>query len=136
MSRKSTSSKLSMGDLAPEVPPPLASVDEKCYCCVSIRPPSRDYPNSLRKHCCSAGHIARLFDVGEFELKLAVRLARAEVKSSRGARPAAVGEEFHCDPAEKSVASSDVIPSGRPIEINELDPSPGLSPGGSSGGKK
>jgi hypothetical protein len=112
------------------------AADEKCYCCFSIRPPSRDYPNSLRRHCCSAGHIARLFNVGEVELKIAVRLARAVAKNSRIARSAALGDKYHGDPTEKSVATSDGVDFDRPTEINELDPRIDLGLGGSLGSKE
>lgn len=33
---------------------------EKCDCCNSIRTPSRSYPWSMFKHCCSKKHIKNL----------------------------------------------------------------------------
>jgi hypothetical protein len=36
------------------------SDQERCSCCKDIRSPSRDYPWSLFKHCCSLKHIKNL----------------------------------------------------------------------------
>ena len=47
--------------------------EEKQECCSGLRDPSRAWPNSLKKHCCSAKHVARLFDVDELELRRAAR---------------------------------------------------------------
>lgn len=33
---------------------------ERCTCCDSIRTPSRSYPWSLYKHCCSIKHVRHL----------------------------------------------------------------------------
>ena len=46
--------------------------DEKRICCSLIRHPSREYPFSLMAHCRTMIHIAKLFDVYEWELKDAV----------------------------------------------------------------
>lgn len=46
---------------------------EKQPCCAGIRPPSGTWPNSLKKHCCGAAHVAKLFNVNELELKRAAR---------------------------------------------------------------
>lgn len=40
---------------------------EKTSCCSSIRTPSRSWPNSLRKHCCTAKHIATKYNVDKKE---------------------------------------------------------------------
>lgn len=48
--------------------------EERQECCAGVRDPSIAWPHSLKKHCCSAQHVARLFDVDELELK---RVARA-----------------------------------------------------------
>lgn len=42
-------------------------------CCKGIREPSRAWPFTLLDHCCSAGHVAMLFDVDALELKRAAR---------------------------------------------------------------
>lgn len=47
--------------------------EEKQECCAGVRDPSIAWPDSLKKHCCSAKHVARLFDVGELELRRAAR---------------------------------------------------------------
>ena len=53
---------------------------ERQLCCIQIREPSRAWPQTLQVHCQSAGHVARLFDVNELELK---RAARVLVKASK-----------------------------------------------------
>jgi hypothetical protein len=44
---------------------------ERQICCDAIREPSRAWPRSLQLHCCTSGHMARLFNVNELELKRA-----------------------------------------------------------------
>ena len=47
--------------------------EERQECCAGVRDPSIAWPHSLKKHCCSARHVARLFDVDELELRRAGR---------------------------------------------------------------
>lgn len=49
------------------------SDEERQECCAGLRDPSIKWPFSLKKHCCSARHVARLFDVAELELSRAAR---------------------------------------------------------------
>lgn len=49
-------------------------------CCAQIRAPSRAWSRTLKLHCCSAAHVAQLFNVDELELK---RAARMLVKASK-----------------------------------------------------
>ena len=51
--------------------------EERQECCTGLRDPSIKWPFSLKKHCCSAKHVARLFDVDELELRRAARSLEA-----------------------------------------------------------
>jgi hypothetical protein len=56
-------------------------------CCAGIRTPSRNWPNELRKHCCSITHISRLHGVDTVALRDA--LARAKGSAKREVPPEA-----------------------------------------------
>lgn len=51
---------------------------EWCECCEGIRDPSRAWPDSLRKHCCSATHVATLFGASPSTVRKAVRAIRSQ----------------------------------------------------------
>jgi hypothetical protein len=50
---------------------------EERGCCQEVRGPSRSYPWSLFKHCCSMKHVAELFDVVYKDLRLAAGMNNA-----------------------------------------------------------
>jgi len=51
------------------------SATERRECCDEVRGPSRAYPYSFLKHCRSLRHCAKLYGVGEGELRAALRQA-------------------------------------------------------------
>jgi hypothetical protein len=53
------------------------SESEQQPCCSRIRYPSAAFPNSLNRHCRSAGHVATLAGVDASELRRAARRATA-----------------------------------------------------------
>ena len=46
---------------------------ERCDCCKHIREPSRAFPLSLYRHCCTAVHVAQLFGVDENDVRSAAK---------------------------------------------------------------
>lgn len=46
---------------------------ERCDCCKDIREPSRAFPLSLYRHCCTAVHVAQLFGVDENDVRSAAK---------------------------------------------------------------
>lgn len=56
------------------------SIDEEQPCCARIRPPSRAWPRSLLRHCCTIVHVARLCGVDEAALRREVRRIDKEAK--------------------------------------------------------
>jgi hypothetical protein len=46
---------------------------ETCSCCSEVRAPSRAWPWSLMTHCRSVGHVAKLFDVQELDVRRRAR---------------------------------------------------------------
>jgi hypothetical protein len=48
-------------------------LSERCDCCKDIREPSRAFPLSLYRHCCTAVHIAQLFGVDEDDVRSAAK---------------------------------------------------------------
>jgi len=64
---------------------------EKQQCCVIVREPTRAYPDVLKDHCRSAGHVAMLHDVRYEHLKIFHYLLR-----HHGQRVAAqIGDELY-----------------------------------------
>ena len=54
---------------------------ERRVCCIGLREPSYAWPNSLRDHCRTLGHVAELFGVLAVDLQRHVK-ARAARKQS------------------------------------------------------
>jgi len=51
-------------------------------CCVGLREPSYSWPNGLRNHCRTLGHIAELFDVLPEDLRRVVHEREATKKNA------------------------------------------------------
>lgn len=47
--------------------------DEEQKCCRKLAHPKERWPFSLRDHCCTAGHIANMFEVEEREVRWGVK---------------------------------------------------------------
>lgn len=55
---------------------------EKCECCCFIRSPSKAWPSSLYRHCCSLGHICNMLGVDRKTVANFLRKNRSELEET------------------------------------------------------